>query len=274
MCGTLARLGKLRCVPDLSTSDGVRLHYTRSGPDDAPRLVLLHGLGSDGRGNDALVEQVADRLQIARLDLRGHGGSEPIADPARYGWFVRPAADVVELLDALGWDDASVAGGSLGAATATAVALAFPERVRRLGVFAPAFGAGRGSGNDAAYAFFGVVAEHGLLGVLELLESMPDLPPEMLEQARTNWGRQNDAAMRACVTALMDAVLVDDLDDLSRLDVPVLVVGHHGDALHPWSLAEAYANALPNARLVAFDSSDAVTPEQMAVNVVDFFSDL
>jgi pimeloyl-ACP methyl ester carboxylesterase len=261
-------------VPDLATSDGVRLHYTQSGPDDAPRLVLLHGLGSDGRGSDALVGHVGDGLQIARLDLRGHGRSEPLDDPVRYGWFARPAADVVELLDALGWDDASVAGGSLGAATATAVALAYPERVRRLGVFTPAFGAGRGSGNDAAQAFFGVVAERGLLGVLELLESLPDMPASMLDQARTNWSRQDDAAMRACVTALTDAVLIDDLDDLAHIDVPVVVVGHHGDVLHPWSLAEAYASALPNARLVAFESSTDATPEQMAATLVDFFAEL
>src|SRR5215470_15774977 len=109
-------------MADLVTSDGVRLHYVLSGPDDAPRLVLMHGLGSDGAGSDALIEGIADRLHVARLDLRGHGGSEALTDPAQYDWFARPAADVVELMDALGWDDAGVAGGSLGAATATAVA--------------------------------------------------------------------------------------------------------------------------------------------------------
>jgi pimeloyl-ACP methyl ester carboxylesterase len=96
----------------------------------------------------------------------------------------------------------------------------------------------------------------------------------VLAEARTNWSRQDVAAMRACVTALTDAVLVDDLDELAHVDMPVLVVGHHGDLLHPWPLAEAYASALPNARLVAFDSSTAVTPEQMAATLVDFFTEL
>jgi pimeloyl-ACP methyl ester carboxylesterase len=241
-----------------------------TGPDDAPRLVLLHGLGSDAVGYDALCAVIGDRLQLARLDLRGHGGSEPITDPARYGWFGRAAADVVDLLDALEWDDAGVAGGSLGAATATAVVLAYPERVRRLGLFSPAFGPGPGAGNEAAKHFFDAVASQGLLGVLGLLESLPDLPPELLDEARANWSRQDDAAIRACVTALADAVLLDDLEQLAHVDVPTLVVGRRGDVLHPWGLAEEYAEALPQARLVELDES-STGPETMARLVVDFF---
>jgi pimeloyl-ACP methyl ester carboxylesterase len=266
--------GRYVVVPDLLTSDGARLHYLRSGPDDAPRLVLLHGLGSDGVGYDELCAAIGDRLQLARLDLRGHGRSEPITDPARYGWFGRAAADVVELLDALDWDDAGVAGGSLGAATATAVALTYPERVRRLGVFSPAFGAGPGAGNEVAQHFFDAVATQGLLGVLTLLEALPDMSPAVLDEARANWGRQDDAAIRACVTALADAVLLDDLDQLAHVDVPTLVVGRDGDLLHPWALAETYAATLPEARLVALDPYSPEGPTAMARLVVEFFADL
>jgi pimeloyl-ACP methyl ester carboxylesterase len=259
----------------LTTSDGVRLRYLLSGPDDAPRLVLLHGLGSDAVGYDGLIAQLGDGLHVARVDLRGHGESEPLTDPARYGWFARPAADVVEVMDSLGWDDAAVAGGSLGAATATAVALGYPERVRRLGVFAPAFAAGRNGANDVARGLFQAVQSMGLLGVLDVLEALPEpMPAEVLHEARTNWTRQDDAAIRACVTALTDAVLLDDLADLDRVDVPTLVVGHRGDPLHPWEIAEAYAENLPHARLVGFDSPTEVTPEQMGVLLTEFFSSL
>jgi pimeloyl-ACP methyl ester carboxylesterase len=141
-------------------------------------------------------------------------------------------------------------------------------------VFAPAFGAGQGAGNDVAQGFFAAVVARGLLGVLELLESLPDMPANVLEEARSNWSRQDDAAMRACVTALADAVLLDDLDDLAHVDMPTLVVGHQGDQLHPWALAESYAEALPQARLVGFGSSAEASPEQMATLLVDFVSPL
>jgi 3-oxoadipate enol-lactonase len=262
-------------VPELLTSDGVRLHYTCSGPDDAPRLVLLHGLGSDGAAGDEVIDALGERLHVARLDLRGHGLSEALVDPAKYEWFGRAAADVVELMDRLGWDDATVAGGSLGAATAVAVALAYPDRLRRLGVFAPAFGAGPDAGNPMAHTFFTNVASMGLMGVLDVLESLPEpLPRHVIEDARRNWSRQDDAAMRACVTALADAVLLDDLADLDHVDVPALVVGHHGDLLHPWELAESFAANLPHARLVGFDSSADVTPEAMADLLANFVTDL
>jgi pimeloyl-ACP methyl ester carboxylesterase len=262
-------------VPDLVTSDHVRLSYVCTGPDDAPRLVLLHGLGSDAEASEPLVEAVGGALQIVRLDLRGHGRSERLDDPARYGWFGRAAADVVELMDALQWDDASVAGGSLGAATAVAVALGYPERLRRLGVFAPAFGAGVGGANETAQGLFAAVEEMGLLGVLGVLENLPEPPAAaMLDEARENWGRQDDAAIRACVTALTDAVLLDDLADLDRVDVPALVVGHGGDPLHPWELAEAYAANLPHARLERFDDYTAASGGAIAALVREFFGDL
>jgi pimeloyl-ACP methyl ester carboxylesterase len=262
-------------VPVLTTSDGVRLSYRLSGPDDAPRLVLLHGLGSDAVSYDGLIEAIGPELHVARVDLRGHGESESLSEPERYGWFGRPAADIVEVLDALSWDDASVAGGSLGAATTIAVALGYPERVRRIGVFAPAFAAGPNGANEVARGLFQAIQSMGLLGVLDVLEALPEpMTAATLDEARANWSRQDDAAIRACVTALEDAVLLDDLADLDRVDIPALVVGHRGDALHPWEIAEAYAENLPHARLVGFDSPTDVTDEKMGALLIEFFSHL
>src|SRR4029077_16407185 len=96
----------------------------------------------------------------------------------------------------------------------------------------------------------------------------------VLDEARANWSRQDDGAIRACVTALTDAVLLDDLADLDRIDMPPLVVGRRGAPLHPWAIAEAYAENLPQAHLVGFDTPSDATPEKMAHLVVDFFSSL
>lgn len=245
-------------MPDLETSDGVQLHWIETGAPEAPPLLLLHGLGSDSEAFDALAAAVGERLHLVRLDLRGHGRSEPLRDPGRYGWFDRAAADVIELCDELGWDRPTVVGGSLGAAVTTAAVLASPGRVSRVGFIAPALAAGPGFDNPVAVGFMQGVQVLGLVGLLDqLVGAMPEmLDPDTLGVVRANYGRQDDSAMRACCASLAAAVLVDDLDRLTTITQPALVVGRRGDPLHPFPLAEAYANRLPDSRLV--EDTDAL----------------
>ncbi|MGZ8764673.1 MAG: alpha/beta fold hydrolase [Acidimicrobiia bacterium] len=239
-------------MPDLETSDGVGLRWVTTGSQDAPPLLLLHGLGSDGEAFDAVAAAIGDRLHLVRLDLRGHGRSEPLTEPERYGWFDRVATDVIELCDALGWDRPVLVGGSLGAAVTTATVLAHPDRVARVGLIAPAIGAGVGLDNAVAVGFMQGVQALGLVGFLDqLVAGMPEmLDPDSLELVRASYGRQDDAAMRACCASLAAAVLVDDLDRLTTITQPALVVGRRGDPLHPFEMAEAYASRLPDCRLV------------------------
>jgi pimeloyl-ACP methyl ester carboxylesterase len=248
-------------VADLTTTDGVRLWYAVDSPPgappkDAPRLVLLHGLGSDSSAAEPLVEAIGPRAAVARLDLRGHGRSEAITDPGRYGWFQRAAADVGDLLDTIGWPKAHVFGGSLGAAVALATALATPGRVQSLTLLTPAIGAGPSfASNPLADAFTAAVVEHGFVRVLELLATKRPgtIPPADLLAARLDYERQDPNAMRACVLALRAAVLVADLRALDAVGQPTLVVGRPGDPLHPLALAHDLVARINGARRIDDD---------------------
>ena len=261
-------------VPDLETSDGVCLHWSVTGVPGAPPMLLLHGLGSDSEAFDAVADAVGDRLHLARLDLRGHGRSEPLTDATRYGWFDRAATDVVDLCDSLGWEQPVVVGGSLGAAVTIATVLAHPDRISRIGCLAPAIGAGPGLDNPVAVGFMEGVQALGLVGLLEqLVAGMPDmLDAASLALVRANYGRQDDAAMRACCAALAGAVLVDDLDRFTGITQNALVVGRRGDPLHPFEMAEAYASRIPHCRLV--EDTDATPfdgrPRDLADLLVGF----
>lgn len=60
--------------------DGTGLHVLDVGPQDAPALVLLHGLGLNGLvWHDQVAALAADHRVIA-VDLRGHGGSDKPLD--------------------------------------------------------------------------------------------------------------------------------------------------------------------------------------------------
>lgn len=92
------------------------------------RWLCVHGLASNGRTWDG----VADRLHelghhVATVDLRGHGRSDKPED----GYdFPTLCADLVAVLDVLGWDDAVLAGQSTGGNLAVDLAVRHPERVR------------------------------------------------------------------------------------------------------------------------------------------------
>ncbi|HTX46615.1 MAG TPA: 3-oxoadipate enol-lactonase [Solirubrobacteraceae bacterium] len=106
------------------------LHYSSSGPRDAP--VLLMG-GSIGTSLDMWDRQLplGDSLRLVRFDHRGHGRS-PNPSPAT-PWEIEDLAhDVLELMDALALERAHYCGLSLGGMVGMWLAANAPDRIDRL----------------------------------------------------------------------------------------------------------------------------------------------
>ena len=78
---------------------GRRLYYDLTGPENGPVVCITHSLASDG---GSWAEQVPPLLEagfrVLRLDMRGHGGSDPVAGDYTIQAL---AADVATVLDAL-----------------------------------------------------------------------------------------------------------------------------------------------------------------------------
>lgn len=104
------------------------IHVRVDGPDHAPAVVLLHGFGGSMHWWDRVTVQLADRFRVVRVDLIGHGSSAAAAAGCRPNDHARA---VVEVLDHLGVNRATVAGHSMGATVAIAVAEA-SDSVTRL----------------------------------------------------------------------------------------------------------------------------------------------
>jgi pimeloyl-ACP methyl ester carboxylesterase len=101
-------------------SDGVRLHVEIGGSDDAPTVVLVHGLAASTslgwRATGVLDRLTAAGMRTIGYDARGHGNSEGPHDPQSYG-DMRLAADLTEIVEAFAGPSAVVAGYSMGATT-------------------------------------------------------------------------------------------------------------------------------------------------------------
>lgn len=106
----------------------IRLNLRVDGPEDAPPLVLLHALGTDGTLFDPLIPLLPG-LRILRPDLRGHGASDVPEPPYTMGALIR---DVERLLDHAGARDAVILGVSLGGLIAQGLATKRLDLVRAM----------------------------------------------------------------------------------------------------------------------------------------------
>ena len=151
-----------------------------------------------------------------------------------------------------GLEQAVVGGLSLGANVALAVARDAPERVSGLVVEMPVLD----QGATVARPLFTTLATALRVGrpvlvpVTAVVGHVP-APRSVPEVAAVRDVLALDPAAGAALIRglLADELLLADLDP-ERLTMPALVVGHHGDPLHPMADAEALVDLLPAARLV------------------------
>jgi pimeloyl-ACP methyl ester carboxylesterase len=101
------------------------------GHEDLPPLILLHGWLDNAASFALLAPLLATRFRVIALELPGHGHSAHLPAGASYH-YTDHARAVLAAVDALGLSRFAILGHSLGAGIATLVAIAAPERVRRL----------------------------------------------------------------------------------------------------------------------------------------------
>ena len=114
----------------------MRLRYIDVGKGDSePPLLLLHGLASRIEEYEELIEHLGARRRILVLDLPGNGYSDK-PDRAYSLALLEDAA--LALLDHLGIERATGAGGSLGGNLTLRLAKRQPERFEKLAAWGPA----------------------------------------------------------------------------------------------------------------------------------------
>lgn len=111
------------------TPDGTA--WAQSGPEDAPAVVLIHGLGLCRQLWEAHVPALAARHRVVAYDLHGHGESGPLAGPATLAAF---SGQILRLLDHLGIARAALVGFSIGGMINRRFALDHAHRLSALAI--------------------------------------------------------------------------------------------------------------------------------------------
>ena len=251
---------------------GVTLAYDDIAPPGGSErtVVLAHGFASNRREGwkrtgwyDALFRR---GLRCVALDLRGHGESEKLYDPAAYDR-EQMAADVLGLMDHLDLPQADLLGYSMGAHTALAAAQRAPGRLDHLlrgGVGGKMLEPADRDGTALAEA---MLAEDPEAIADPMMRSFRHFADEQGEDRR---------ALAACIAAPPRAT--PDPDALWSLQTPVLVVAGRRDTIagDPEDLARCFPHgqavsvpgcdhfsAIPHALVKAavFDFLDGVLGE-------------
>lgn len=126
--------GNLRIEETFALVNGAKVHYQRAG--SGRPLLLLHGLVGSARNWRQNINFLAHDSNVYAVDLFNMGKSERV--PGLDAGLEATADRLAGFMDAVGLDEADIAGHSHGGAVAMMFAARHPGRVRRLILFAPA----------------------------------------------------------------------------------------------------------------------------------------
>ncbi len=237
--------------------DGVRLAVQDAG--EGPAVVLLHGLTATRAyvvmGSTAL-ERSGHR--VISYDARGHGRSSPAQRPQDYG-YEQLGLDLEAVLDGAGVRRAVLAGASMGAHTLLGLALDHPDRVGGLVVITPAY-AGGPSDDPRRLARWDALSDGLRAGGIEgflAAYGEPAVPERwretVLKVIRQRLSRHEHLeAVADALHAVPRSHPFGAISELGAISTPTAVVASEDEAdpEHPRTVAEAYAAAIPGARLI------------------------
>lgn len=107
-----------------------RITALRSSSPGRPKVMALHGWLDNAASFVPLASQLPE-LDLVVPDLPGHGRSAHLAAGAEYTLGVTVNA-LLDVADALGWEEFALLGHSMGAGIASILAASVPRRITRL----------------------------------------------------------------------------------------------------------------------------------------------
>ncbi len=112
--------------------DGLSIFYRETGPQDAPTLLLLHGLPSSSRMFEPLLQRLADRYHLVAPDYPGFGHSD-WPTPEHFAYTFDHIAEVIDgFTQKLSLSRYSLYMQDYGGPVGFRLAQAHPERIETL----------------------------------------------------------------------------------------------------------------------------------------------
>ncbi len=236
------------------------VHGTPRSEEEVP-LVLLNGIMMSTRSWTSFIPALSASHVLILMDFHDQGQSERLTEP--YDHSIQVEA-VLAVLDHAGYQQADLAGISYGGQVALQVALAAPDRIRRLvvancGAYTPLQLAEIGHG-------WNNVAGDGLA---YYYATIPSIYSSQFYTAKSEWMKkrretlipifENPAFYEPMVRLTDSSEFYDIRARLSEIPAPTLVIGAEDDILTPLHEQRALAKGLPHADLVVLPNCGHAT---------------
>ena len=270
-------LETIYALPDsqfMTLEDGLKVHFTDTGPQDRSAIVLVHGFSASLHTWQAWKDNLETDYRVITLDLPGHGLSR--ADDPKQANIDRFVSVVHEVTQSLGVTRFTLAGNSMGGNTAWKYALAHPETLDGLVlVAASGWPEEEGEGDESPFIFT-LLSNPVARMVLKDLD-MSSLTRSGLEGSYTDQSFVTDELVdryvalsrapghRATLLAIISGSRVEaTVDTVSAISVPTLMMWGRDDNLVPVSGAQKFGDAIEGSTVIVYEGVGHLPQEEHA----------
>jgi proline-specific peptidase len=225
------------------------IHYEIEG-QGAP-LIILHGMGNNSQSWKKQLKSLSKQFTVIAWDAPGYGkSSDPKVELKEFKQF----ADVLKrIIQKLNYESVSLLGHSMGSAIALDFCYRFPEMVDALIISDATRGAAALSKEENERRLKNRLnnietiepKELAKLRVKELLSPQPD--PVIKKEAERIYSQIRPMGFRSVAYSLFH---LDQMDILSSIAVPTLVICGEFDRVTPVSESQIFHEAIKGSKFV------------------------
>lgn len=228
--------------------EGLRIHFTDSGPRSAPPVVLMHGWGCKASTVASIAGAISDCRRVISIDLPGHGESqEPPLLPDGKPWGVYEYARLIKnLIERLELERPALIGHSYGGRVA--ILLGAEMDIEKIVLVDSA---GIKPRRNPKYYF----KVYGFKLMKRLLPFVVGKKKgrEVIERIRGKAGSADYRNSSPVMRMVMSRSVNQDLKKhLSEIKAPTLLIWGENDDATPLSDAKVMEAKIPDAGLVVF----------------------
>jgi class 3 adenylate cyclase/pimeloyl-ACP methyl ester carboxylesterase len=257
--------------------NGASIAYGLTG--DGPPLVFVppwvNSIENFVQEENATAEHLARTCRFITFDRQGSGLSDRIL--RMQDGFGRHADEVVELLDHLDVEKATLFGASQAGPVVLDFAARYPERTERLLVVASyANGPNIFHRPDVQESMLALIRSHWGIGSKVLTDMfVPNAPPEVAERMARN--QRRSAEPESAALLLEEMYKADVSQILADITAPTLIIHTRGDRAIPFRGGQQIAAGIRGARFLPLEgNTHGVRPEDAeqyarAIREIDSF---